>query len=343
MTADAFSNCHPAVNFLFFVGAIGFSVLIQHPAYLIAGAIGAAVYYLLLSGRAGWKRIAMLLPMVLMLTAVNPLFNTYGERVLFHVFGRPYTVEALLYGAAIAGVFLVMMLWFGCYNAVMTSDKFTSLFGNLIPAISLLLVMVLRMIPSFIRKAGQIMGARKSIGLGAGENSTVREKLTCGMRTLSALTDWALEGQRRDRGLHARPGLRHSQAHKLSDLPDEDAGLDASCSDAHPRGCGRSGGRHGRRGGGVYAEACHSARYRHLRAGLYCLLRLPLYPLCTTLEGGRSMAHIEIENLSFSYPSAGRPSSVRRQPGHPAGGVCGALRQKRQRQNNAAAAPEIGA
>lgn len=194
MTADAFSNCHPAVNFLFFVGAIGFGVLIQHPAYLIAGAIGAAVYYLLLSGKAGWKRIAMLLPMVLVLTAVNPLFNTYGERVLFHVFGRPYTVEALLYGAAIAGVFLVMMLWFGCYNAVMTSDKFTSLFGNLIPAISLLLVMVLRMIPSFIRKAGQIMGARKSIGLGAGENSTVREKLTCGMRTLSALTDWALEG-----------------------------------------------------------------------------------------------------------------------------------------------------
>ena len=47
-----FESCHPAVNFLFFVGAIGFSVLIQHPAYLIAGTIGAAVYYLLLSGRA---------------------------------------------------------------------------------------------------------------------------------------------------------------------------------------------------------------------------------------------------------------------------------------------------
>lgn len=54
--------------------------------------------------------------------------------------------------------------------------------------------MVLRMIPSFIRKAGQIMGARKSVGLGAGENSTMKEKLTSGMRTLSALTDWALEG-----------------------------------------------------------------------------------------------------------------------------------------------------
>ena len=285
MTADAFSNCHPAVNFLFFVGAIGFSVLIQHPAYLIAGAIGAAVYYLLLSGRAGWKRIAMLLPMFLALTVVNPLFNTYGERVLFHVFGRPYTVEALLYGAAIAGVFLVMMLWFGCYNAVMTSDKFTSLFGNLIPAISLLLVMVLRMIPSFIRKAGQIMGARKSVGLGAGENSTMKEKLTSGMRTLSALTDWALEGQHRDRGLHARPGLRHSQTHKLSDLPDEGAGLDASCSNAHPCGCGRSGGRHGRRGGGVYAEACHSARYRAFtRRALLPTALTSLFPLHYTMK-----------------------------------------------------------
>ena len=194
MTADAFSNRHPAVNFLFFLGAFGFAVLIQHPAYLLAGAVGAACYYLLLEGRKAWKRIGLLVPMFALLTAVNPLFNTYGERVLFHVFGRPYTLEALAYGAAIAAVFVVMMLWFGCYNAVMTSDKFTSLFGNLIPSISLLLVMVMRMIPSFIRKAAQITGARKSIGLGAGEQSSLREKAGMGMGVLSALTDWALEG-----------------------------------------------------------------------------------------------------------------------------------------------------
>jgi len=54
---DAFSKCHPAVNFLFFVGAIGMSVVIQHPAYLIAGIVAGAVYYLLLSGRKGWKTI----------------------------------------------------------------------------------------------------------------------------------------------------------------------------------------------------------------------------------------------------------------------------------------------
>ena len=192
MTEDAFSKRHPAVNFLFFVGAIGFAVLIQHPVYLLAGALGAGIYYLLLSGRKGWKRIGMLLPLFLLLTAVNPLFNTYGKRVLFHIFGRPYTLEALLYGGAIAGVLVVMLLWFGCYNAVMTGDKFTSLFGNLIPSLSLLLVMVLRMIPGLIRKAGQITLARKAIGLGAGEQN--RDKIRHGMGVLSALTDWALEG-----------------------------------------------------------------------------------------------------------------------------------------------------
>ncbi len=191
---DAFSKCHPAVNFLFFVGAIGCGVVIQHPAYLIAGIVAGAVYYLLLSGRKGWKSILAMFPLFAFLTAINPLFNTYGERVLFHVFNRPYTFEALLYGTAVAAMFVAMLLWFGCYNKVLTSDKFTSLFGNLIPSISLLLVMVFRMVPNFMRKTKQIIGARRSIGKGAGEAASNKEKLHDGLTVLGSLTSWALEG-----------------------------------------------------------------------------------------------------------------------------------------------------
>ena len=193
MNNDAFSNCHPAVNLIFFLGAICFGVTIQHPAYLAAGFLGAACYYLLLHGKKGLKTVFGLLPLFLILTAVNPLFNNQGERVLFHIFGRPYTLEALLYGMAISSVLVIMLLWFGCYNAVMTGDKFTSLFGNVIPSLSLLFVMVLRMVPNLIRKASQISGARKSVGKGAGEQSTKKEKLNDGMNVLSALTSWALE------------------------------------------------------------------------------------------------------------------------------------------------------
>ena len=189
---DAFSKCHPAVNFLFFIGAIGLSVVIQHPAYLLVGIVTGAVYYLLLNGKKGWKTMLALLPIFLILTLVNPLFNTMGVTVLFRIFDRPYTLEALFYGGATAGMFVIMMLWFGCYNKVLTTDKFMGLFGNLIPSVSLLLVMVLRMVPNFIRKTTQIIGARKSIGKGTGE--AAKEKLYDGMTVLGALTGWALEG-----------------------------------------------------------------------------------------------------------------------------------------------------
>ena len=194
MMTDAFSKCHPAVNFLFFAGAIGMTVMIQHPIYLLAGILTGAIYYLLLNGRKGWKMILWMIPLFVLLTAMNPLFNTLGATPLFFLFGRPYTLEALYYGAAVAAVFVTMLLWFGCYNKVLTGDKFTSLFGNLIPSVSLLLVMVFRMVPNLMRKAAQFSGARKSIGKGAGENATTGEKLTDGMTVLGALTTWALEG-----------------------------------------------------------------------------------------------------------------------------------------------------
>lgn len=194
MRSDAFSKRHPAVNFAFFLGAICSAVIIQHPAYLAVGIVSGSCYYLLLHRRKGLRNILSMLPLFLVLTLINPLFNRYGERVLFWYFGRPYTWEALLYGMAISGIFLEMLLWFGCYNAVLTSDKFTALFGNLIPSLSLLLVMVLRLIPNFLRKAAQIAGARKSIGKGAAEGDSTREKLEDGMSILGALTSWALEG-----------------------------------------------------------------------------------------------------------------------------------------------------
>ena len=194
MNTDAFSKRHPLVNFVFFLGAIGFGVMIQHPIYLLAGILCGGTYYLLLNGKKGWKMIFATLPLFLIMTFINPLVNTDGTTVLFTVLGRPYTLEALVYGGALASIFMVTILWFGCYNAVMTSDKFSSLFGNLIPALSLLLIMVLRMIPNLIRKAKQISGARMSVGKGIGEQAENKEKLVEGITVLSALTSWALEG-----------------------------------------------------------------------------------------------------------------------------------------------------
>lgn len=193
MQTNGFSKYHPLTNFLFFFGAICFGVLFQHPAYLLAGVLCAGLYYALLHGRKSLKMFGGMLPLLLIVALINPIFNIQGSHILFHLFGRPYTMEALAYGFAVGSILVITLLWFGCYNRIMTEDKFTTLFGNLAPSLSLLLVMVFRLIPNLLSHARQISDARRAIGKG-GDDLPLKEKLTQGMAVLTSLAGWALEG-----------------------------------------------------------------------------------------------------------------------------------------------------
>ncbi|MBR3780413.1 MAG: energy-coupling factor transporter transmembrane protein EcfT, partial [Clostridia bacterium] len=68
MKQDAFSKLHPAVNLLFFIGAIAFGVLLQHPVYLLAGIFASGVYYFMLNGRKGTKNILLMIPLFIFIT-----------------------------------------------------------------------------------------------------------------------------------------------------------------------------------------------------------------------------------------------------------------------------------
>lgn len=194
MRPDAFSTHHPAVTLVFFAGVIVLCVLVQQPALQAVGFAGGAVYYLCLRGRDAWRLLLGLMVAFVVLTAINPLFNTLGDTVLFaYLGGRPYTLEALAYGASTACMFASVMVWFACYARVMSTDKFTYLFGNRAPALTLVLTMTLRLVPAYGRKARQISTARRCAGLSMGAGS-LRRRARDGASLLSALTTWALEG-----------------------------------------------------------------------------------------------------------------------------------------------------
>ena len=194
MRPDAFSTHHPAVTLTFFVGVIVLCVLVQQPIVQAVGLMGAVLYYLCLRGRNAWRLLVAMALALVMLAAINPLFNTLGDTVLFTYLGtRPYTLEALAYGASTATMFVSVMLWFACYAQVMSTDKFTYLFGRRAPALTLVLTMTLRLVPSYARKARQISTARRCVGLSMTQGS-VRERARDGASLLSALTSWALEG-----------------------------------------------------------------------------------------------------------------------------------------------------
>lgn len=193
-TKDAFSSYHPIINFIFFIGAFLFGMILIHPVFSICSMVLSAVYYITIKGQAGVKFILGMLPFFVLLSVLNPIFNTLGETVLFtYLNGRPYTWDALCYGLSLASLFASVMIWFACYNTIMTSDKFLYLFGKWIPSLSLVLTMILRFVPSYQKHIVQISNARKCVGKSAGDGSN-REKIENGMTIVSALTSWTLEG-----------------------------------------------------------------------------------------------------------------------------------------------------
>ena len=240
MKRDTFSTYNPLINFIFFIGAVALGMFFLHPALLCCSLLLSSAYYLTIHRRRGLKFLAAMIPLFVVLAAVNPLFNPNGQTVLFvYLGGRPYTLEALIYGAAIAAMFISILIWFACYNAVMTSDKFLYIFGRTAPAISLVLSMILRLVPGFQRKAGQIAGR----GRHAARKDRKRRH-----RALYA-DDLGAGGRNRHGRQHEKPGLRQRKAHQLCHLQirrpryGAGGGHAALCgSRADMRGRGRRGG-----------------------------------------------------------------------------------------------------
>ena len=205
-----FVSLHPAITFGWFICAILLTVMVANPLWMACAFVGAAAYYLSVRGRSGWNVVLGLIPVFVALSLANGLFNPRGSTVLFTYFDRPYTLEAVLYGSQTAGMFVTVMLLFGSYNRVMTADRFTYLFGGVRPALTLVLTMVLRLVPSYMRKAKQIAGARDCIGKGAAEGG-FGGRACHGADVLGALTTWALEAgvvtadSMRSRGYGASP------------------------------------------------------------------------------------------------------------------------------------------
>ena len=183
---------HPAVAFAFFALAIVFGMCMCHPAFQIVSVAASVTCLLVVRGKRAWRVIAAMVPVFLVVALANPLFSTMGDTVLFTYFGgRAYTWESLVFGASTGAMFVSMLLWFASYSVVMTSDKFTYLFGGVIPGLSLVVTMALRLVPNYQRKATEMVTARAGVGLMSGGG--VRERAKDALSLLSAMVSWALE------------------------------------------------------------------------------------------------------------------------------------------------------
>ena len=191
---DAFSSCHPIINFLFFTLVLLFSMCLMHPAYLAISLTGALTYDIYLKGRKAVRFAVMgLFPMAAVAALANPAFNHEGQTILTYLpSGNPLTLESMLYGAAAAVMLASVVLWFSGYNEVMTSDKFVYLFGRVIPALSLVLSMSLRFIPKFRAQMQVVSEAQACIGRDT-KNGSVLRRVGNAVKIFSIVVTWSLE------------------------------------------------------------------------------------------------------------------------------------------------------
>ena len=192
--SDAFSRYHPLVNFLYFALVLTFSMVFMHPVCLTISLLCAVTYSVYINRKKAVAfNLKFMLPILILTALINPLFNHAGVTILgYFRNGNPLTLESIVYGAAAAFMLVTVIGWFSCFNVVITSDKFVYLFGRLIPAMSLILAMALRLVPRFKAQARVISNAQRCIGrdISCGNIFT---RARNGMKIISILITWALE------------------------------------------------------------------------------------------------------------------------------------------------------
>ncbi|MCI9414037.1 MAG: energy-coupling factor transporter transmembrane protein EcfT [Clostridiales bacterium] len=183
---------HPAVLLVYFLAVTLVAMFVWNPAIQLLALAGGAGYAFLIRKRGELKGdLAFYLLLFLLIAVTNPLFSHNGVTPLFFLNGNPVTKEAIVYGVAIAGMMLSVLLWCRCYSRIMTSDKFLFLFGKAIPRLSLVLSMALRFIPLFRRQMKRVGRAQKTMGLYASGGYV--DRVRGGLRVFSALITWSLE------------------------------------------------------------------------------------------------------------------------------------------------------
>lgn len=186
-----FKNLHPICIFVYFVLVIGMILVCMNPVIMLLACIGALLLLVKVKeGKSilGWLK--MIFPMLLLIVAANSLFNRQGTTNLLFLFGQWIYFEAICYGITAGLSLAALILWFACYQKLMTSDKFLYLFGRIAPATALLISMTMGLIPKLQIQLWQIKKSEKMRHPNAKHFRNHWKRALC---QITALVSWSLE------------------------------------------------------------------------------------------------------------------------------------------------------
>ena len=192
-TESGLSLYHPLVSFGYFAAVIAGTLLFIHPFFVMVSLLCAIFASDMINGKKTFlATLGFGIPMFIFIALANPLFNHRGATILFYLFDNPVTKEAIIYGIVSAGMMFAAVVWFTCYNTIVTSDKFIYIFGRILPSVALIVSMTLSLIPRLMEQIKVIADSQRSIGLDW-KSGSISQRVRSGARILSILVSWALE------------------------------------------------------------------------------------------------------------------------------------------------------
>ncbi len=186
----SFKGYHPMVNFIYFLGVIGFSMCFFSPIALAVSLVSGFSHSLVLKGVKALKfNLFYMLPLLILTAVINPLFNHQGITILaYFPSGNPLTLEAVLYGIASGTMLWSVICHFSAFNEIMTQDKIGYLLGKIAPRLSVIFTMILRLVPRFNAQLGEIRTMQHLV-YGEKNNGRIKREI----RALSLLFTWSVE------------------------------------------------------------------------------------------------------------------------------------------------------
>lgn len=192
MNATAFDRFHPAVALFLFAALLVFAMAVMQPVYLgISLSAALALSAFMRGWRATLRTIAWQVPLIALIAFVNPLFSASGSTELFRIGSRAFYAESLVYGACMGVMLATTLLWFSNAARVLSSDKIMALFGNTAPTIGLMVSMVARLVPKFVRRGSSISDTQQACTSARSEG--LRDGVKARMRMTSVLMGWGME------------------------------------------------------------------------------------------------------------------------------------------------------
>lgn len=188
-----FSSLHPFVQFIFYIELLILSMVLFHPFYLLTALIAMILLNLFHNQGQKMKNLIGLYLFIVVFTIIlNPLFTNKGSTLWFEWLGYEVTVESVVYGLTTALSLLTIMTLFLSYQYVLSVNKLLFLFGNVLPKVTLVIMMTVRFVPLLKRRILQISTIQKTRGKYVHKGS-VKDRAKNGMKILQILLLWSLE------------------------------------------------------------------------------------------------------------------------------------------------------